>query len=124
MIFKRNISIRTLLVFVTIVGVILALNRLVETKTSRFLNVLKEGKLEMEVELDGKNYKIPDASLFDATEKTNWYDILMFMRKHELRYSGNFVAGGYVTVTRYQYYVVDLFGPPREKKSFDLMMIN
>ena len=124
MYFKRTISIRTLLYLVTIFGIVLALDRFVESKTSNFIASVQQHKQEIDVELDGKTHQVPNVRLFETAEKTTWYDRMMLRRQYELQYAGSFVSGQHVTVRRTQCFVVYLFGSPREKHSFDLAMFN
>ena len=80
----------------------------------------KQSKIEMNVEIDGKIYHVRGVSLLGVAEKTSWCDILLFRRKHELQYSGFFVAGSYHEAIRHQTYVVGLLGPPKKDSSFTI----
>ena len=123
---KLTVSIRTLLLVVTLIAALLAADRRVESKAARFLTEVNRDASEIIVEIDGDQVEVSDAYPYAQSETTSWIDRLLLRRKFELKYSASFVMtrGGVATVNRCDDYVLKLIGPPRKRDSHDFIMVN
>ena len=119
---KRTISIRTLLILIAIVASVLSLDRFVESKAIRFVENSDDGKIQIDVSIDGKVIQVSDVPMTGSTDITRWYDKLLFRRKHELRYDKLFISEGYWFTKKYKHFVVSVSGPPKQIQEFDMLI--